>query len=250
MIPVFVDRSSYETHPLGRTEWISVYGVLLDKREEDVKILKQECGELRKAIEDTATMSNTITSLHAKLQDLEDLLESKDKEIDELKENQGYYFKDTEYSPTNNREVINGLNETYNIEGSAVYFNFLNASISSINTVKQDAGDTELFAEDEDILVFTDYDNRIMRDSENNIVCIYGINNKFITDSIKCDKHHFSSDQFVDLISNEDEYEEYSEEEMENEEEQVLEEIIEEDPEVVVEEAEQIVIGAGDASSN
>ena len=34
MIPVFVDRSSYETHPLGRTEWIRVYGVLLDMREE------------------------------------------------------------------------------------------------------------------------------------------------------------------------------------------------------------------------
>ena len=27
-IPVFVDRSSYEAHPLGRTEWIKVYGVL------------------------------------------------------------------------------------------------------------------------------------------------------------------------------------------------------------------------------
>ena len=30
-IPVFIDRSSYETHPLGRTEWIKVYGVLADK---------------------------------------------------------------------------------------------------------------------------------------------------------------------------------------------------------------------------
>ena len=28
-IPVFVDHSSYETHPLGRTEWIRLYGVLL-----------------------------------------------------------------------------------------------------------------------------------------------------------------------------------------------------------------------------
>ncbi len=27
-IPVFIDRSSYETHPLGRTEWIKLYGVL------------------------------------------------------------------------------------------------------------------------------------------------------------------------------------------------------------------------------
>ena len=33
-IPVFVDRSSYENHPLGRTEWIKLYGVLVDKEDE------------------------------------------------------------------------------------------------------------------------------------------------------------------------------------------------------------------------
>lgn len=33
-IPVFVDRSSYEQHPLGRTEWIRLYGVLADKEEQ------------------------------------------------------------------------------------------------------------------------------------------------------------------------------------------------------------------------
>ncbi len=33
-IPVFVDRSSYEEHPLGRSEWVKVYGVLAGRREE------------------------------------------------------------------------------------------------------------------------------------------------------------------------------------------------------------------------
>ena len=33
-IPVFIDRSSYETHPLGRTEWIKLYSVLVDKEAE------------------------------------------------------------------------------------------------------------------------------------------------------------------------------------------------------------------------
>ena len=33
-IPVFIDRSSYEPHPLGRTEWIKLYGVLLDRPSE------------------------------------------------------------------------------------------------------------------------------------------------------------------------------------------------------------------------
>lgn len=33
-IPVLIERSSYEGHPLGRMEWIKLYGVLLDKTEE------------------------------------------------------------------------------------------------------------------------------------------------------------------------------------------------------------------------
>lgn len=33
-IPLLIDLSSLESHPLGRTEWIKVYGLLLDRREE------------------------------------------------------------------------------------------------------------------------------------------------------------------------------------------------------------------------
>ena len=33
-IPVFIDYSSYESHPLGRMEWIKLYGVLLGKTAE------------------------------------------------------------------------------------------------------------------------------------------------------------------------------------------------------------------------
>ena len=33
-IPVFIDRSSYENHPLGRTEWIKLYSVLTDREAE------------------------------------------------------------------------------------------------------------------------------------------------------------------------------------------------------------------------
>ena len=33
-IPVFIEHASYEDHPLGRTEWIKVYGAMLGKREE------------------------------------------------------------------------------------------------------------------------------------------------------------------------------------------------------------------------
>lgn len=33
-IPVFVEHSAYESHPLGRAEWIRLYGALLDREEQ------------------------------------------------------------------------------------------------------------------------------------------------------------------------------------------------------------------------
>ena len=33
-IPVLVEMSSYESHPLGRLEWIRVYGLLTDREKE------------------------------------------------------------------------------------------------------------------------------------------------------------------------------------------------------------------------
>ena len=42
-IPVLVDHSSYEAHPLGRTEWIRLYGVLTGKEKEaEAAFAKQE----------------------------------------------------------------------------------------------------------------------------------------------------------------------------------------------------------------
>ena len=38
-IPVMVERSSYESHPLGRTEWMKLYAVLLGKEDVAEKVL-------------------------------------------------------------------------------------------------------------------------------------------------------------------------------------------------------------------
>ena len=41
-IPVLVERSSYESHPIGLTEWIKLYGVLLGKEEEAERLFKEQ----------------------------------------------------------------------------------------------------------------------------------------------------------------------------------------------------------------
>ncbi|MDO4302566.1 MAG: ABC transporter substrate-binding protein [Bacillota bacterium] len=49
-IPVLVDHSSYETHPMGRVEWIRLYGALLGKEEEALEIFRQQELEIAEAV--------------------------------------------------------------------------------------------------------------------------------------------------------------------------------------------------------
>ena len=51
-IPVFVDRSSYEVHPLGRTEWVKLYGALIGREKEAEAVFDRQAEEIRE-YEDT-----------------------------------------------------------------------------------------------------------------------------------------------------------------------------------------------------
>ena len=46
-IPVFVEHASYEKHPLGRTEWVKVYGVMLDKEQEAEAFFQTQTDAIR-----------------------------------------------------------------------------------------------------------------------------------------------------------------------------------------------------------
>lgn len=45
-IPVLVERSSYESHPLGRTEWLKLYSVLLDKEEKADELFQSQVEQM------------------------------------------------------------------------------------------------------------------------------------------------------------------------------------------------------------
>ena len=54
-IPVLVERSSYESHPLGRMEWIRLYGVLLDKEDEAEAYFDRQIERLAPVLEQENT---------------------------------------------------------------------------------------------------------------------------------------------------------------------------------------------------
>ena len=54
-VPVLVERSSYESHPLGRMEWLKLYGVLLGKEELAQKLFDQEVDALTDVVGQKST---------------------------------------------------------------------------------------------------------------------------------------------------------------------------------------------------
>lgn len=54
-IPVLAERSSYESHPLGRTEWMKLYAVLLDKEEEAQSFFDEQQESLAEVLKDENT---------------------------------------------------------------------------------------------------------------------------------------------------------------------------------------------------
>ena len=58
-IPVLVEHSSYESHPLGRTEWIKLYGVLLGKEDQAQKLFQNQVDKL-KSVEDSENTGKTV----------------------------------------------------------------------------------------------------------------------------------------------------------------------------------------------
>ena len=59
-IPVLIDRSSYESHPLARTEWIKLYAVLLDKEEEAAAFFDQQAA-IMDELNDFPNTEKTVT---------------------------------------------------------------------------------------------------------------------------------------------------------------------------------------------
>ena len=63
-IPVLVERSSYESHPLGRLEWIKLYGVLFDRRKEAEAYFSRQMEAVRPMLERERETGKTVVFFH------------------------------------------------------------------------------------------------------------------------------------------------------------------------------------------
>lgn len=62
-VPVLIDQSSHETHPLGRTEWIKLYGALLNEEEKAEELFSQQTVYLNEVVNEETT-GKTVAFFH------------------------------------------------------------------------------------------------------------------------------------------------------------------------------------------
>ena len=63
-IPVLVETSSYEEHPLGRLEWIKLYGILFDREEEARKYYDEQLSLLSPMLKERPDTGKTAAFFH------------------------------------------------------------------------------------------------------------------------------------------------------------------------------------------
>ena len=145
-IPVFIDRSSYESHPLGRTEWIKLYSVLVDKEEEAAAFFDDQAKVIRD-LKDFLNTEKTVVYFYMSTDGSAVVRKASDY-IPKMIEIAGgrYAFPDLE-DESGKTSIPLSMEEFY---ATAVDADFLvyNASIDApINSIDELMAKSELFAD-------------------------------------------------------------------------------------------------------
>ena len=146
-IPVMVDHSSYESHPLGRTEWVKLYSVLLGKEKEAAAFFDEQA----KVIEDLSGFTNTektVAYFYINT-DGSAVVRTSDDYIPKMIEIAGgrYIFPDLKNTEGTGSSVRLTMEEFYNQAVNADYLIY-NASIDSpITSIDDLLAKSDLFAD-------------------------------------------------------------------------------------------------------
>ena len=146
-IPVMIEYSSYEKHPLGRVEWVRFFGTLLGKEKEAEKIFEKQKNILKKVTADEKT-DKTVAFFYITSNGLVQVRQSSDY-IPKMIELAGgkYIFEDLGDEEVARSTVNMQIEDFYQGAKDADYLIY-NASIDSpINSIADLTAKSELFAD-------------------------------------------------------------------------------------------------------
>ena len=146
-IPVFVDRSSYETHPLGRTEWVRLYSVLVDREEAALEFFRGQTA----IIEELSGFENTektVAFFYVSSDGTVNVRASSDYVARMIEIAGGRYIFENLSDPESNRSTVSLTMEEFYAAASNADYIIYNAAIDSpLNSVNELLSKSDLFAD-------------------------------------------------------------------------------------------------------
>lgn len=146
-IPVLVEHSSYETHPLGRTEWIKLYGLLADK-EEEAEACFEDQKQMVESLDDFENTEQTVAYFYVS-QDGRVVVRSASDYVAQMIELAGgrYAFAGLVDDGSGSSSVNMTLEDFYQTAVDADYLVYNAAIDNTISSVEELLGKSELFAD-------------------------------------------------------------------------------------------------------
>lgn len=146
-IPVFVDYSSYENHPLGRVEWIKLYGALLGKEEKAQELFMEQETALKEASADEKT-GKTVAFFFITTNGAVNVRKSTDY-VPKMIELAGgtYIFDDLGGSEGKSSSVTMQMEEFYAAAKDADYLIYNSSIDGEISTIEELLGKSSLLAD-------------------------------------------------------------------------------------------------------
>ena len=146
-IPVMVERSSYESHPLGRTEWMKLYAELLGKEDVAEKAFKEQTDKLDKVLtSDDKDTGKTVAFFYINSTGAVNVRKNGDYVSNMIELAGGrYVFQDLDSVETTCASVSMSMEEFYAVAADADYLVY-NATIDNpIQSVDELVAKNELF---------------------------------------------------------------------------------------------------------
>ena len=146
-IPVMIEYSSYEKHPLGRVEWVKFFGALTGKEKEAEKIFEKQKDILKKVTADEKT-DKTVAFFYITSNGLVQVRQSSDYIPKMIKLAGGKYIFENLGDEEGARSTVNMQIEDFYQGAKDADYLIYNASIDSpINSIADLTAKSELFAD-------------------------------------------------------------------------------------------------------
>jgi iron complex transport system substrate-binding protein len=145
-IPVFIDMSSYEDHPLGRTEWIKAYSVLFDKEEEAESFFDEQAEKVSEA-ENYEKTDKTVAFFYIKSDGTAAVRNTTDYMVKMIDMAGGKYIYDEPPADASGSNITISMEEFYDVASDADYLIYNTSLGGEIESTNDLIALNELFAD-------------------------------------------------------------------------------------------------------